>query len=140
MFPSRVASAILADVEPWLPARRNRGGTCRDDARHRRAQGFSGRQDAALSGRRDARRHLSKSFSPLRMRGNARSGRKLAGAAQVVFGPALDAGMIGCGTGNPSARVSRGMSSFATRPVQPVWCEAPRPRPLSPSKYSWNKT
>jgi|GEM_PF-50584 len=26
----------------------------------------------------------------------------------------------------------------ATRPVQPVWWEAPRPAPLSPWKYSWN--
>ena len=30
----------------------------------------------------------------------------------------------------------RGLSSFATTPVHPVWCEAPTPRPLSPSKYS----
>ena len=29
-------------------------------------------------------------------------------------------------------------SSVAIRPVQPVWCEAPTPRPLSPWKYSWN--
>jgi hypothetical protein len=26
----------------------------------------------------------------------------------------------------------RGIKSFAMRPVQPVWCEAPTPRPLSP--------
>ena len=26
----------------------------------------------------------------------------------------------------------------ATSPVQPVWCEAPRPAPVSPWKYSWN--
>ena len=26
--------------------------------------------------------------------------------------------------------------SDATRAVQPVWCEAPRPSPLSPWKYS----
>src|SRR5260370_5782042 len=26
----------------------------------------------------------------------------------------------------------------ATRPVQPVWWEAPRPMPVSPWKYSWN--
>ena len=26
----------------------------------------------------------------------------------------------------------------ATRPVQPVWCEAPIPAPVSPWKYSWN--
>src|SRR5262245_16334463 len=32
----------------------------------------------------------------------------------------------------------RGISSLAIRPVQPVWCEAPRPRPVSPWKYSWN--
>src|SRR3954453_8422176 len=27
----------------------------------------------------------------------------------------------------------------ATTPVQPVWCEAPIPAPLSPWKYSWNR-
>src|SRR3954453_8355154 len=27
-----------------------------------------------------------------------------------------------------------------TRAVQPVWWLAPRPRPVSPSKYSWNQT
>src|SRR5439155_26181555 len=32
----------------------------------------------------------------------------------------------------------RGCSSLATRPVHPVWCEAPTPRPVSPWKYSWN--
>ncbi len=32
--------------------------------------------------------------------------------------------------GSPAAR--RGCSSLATRPVQPVWCEAPTPRPVSP--------
>ena len=26
----------------------------------------------------------------------------------------------------------------ATNPVQPVWCEAPIPAPVSPWKYSWN--
>lgn len=34
----------------------------------------------------------------------------------------------------------RGCNSFATRPVQPVWWEAPTPRPLSPWKYSWKST
>ena len=34
----------------------------------------------------------------------------------------------------------RGWSSSATSPVQPVWCAAPTPRPLSPWKYSWNST
>ena len=29
---------------------------------------------------------------------------------------------------------------LATRALHPVWCEAPRPRPLSPSKYSWKRT
>jgi hypothetical protein len=38
-----VASAILADVEPVRPARRTV---------------FSGRQDAGLHGRQDARRHM----------------------------------------------------------------------------------
>ena len=36
------------------------------------------------------------------------------------------------------SRAPRGMSSLATRPVQPVWCDAPTPRPVSPWKYSWN--
>jgi hypothetical protein len=26
--------------------------------------------------------------------------------------------------------------SRATQAVQPVWCDAPQPRPVSPSKYS----
>jgi hypothetical protein len=30
------------------------------------------------------------------------------------------------------------MIRSATRPVQPVWCDAPRPAPVSPWKYSWN--
>jgi hypothetical protein len=30
------------------------------------------------------------------------------------------------------ASFRRGCSSFATRPVQPVWCDAPTPRPVSP--------
>jgi hypothetical protein len=29
-----------------------------------------------------------------------------------------------------------GCSSLATRPVHPVWCDAPTPRPVSPWKYS----
>jgi hypothetical protein len=32
----------------------------------------------------------------------------------------------------------RGWSSFAINPVQPVWCAAPRPLPVSPWKNSWN--
>ena len=32
---------------------------------------------------------------------------------------------------------SRGCSSFAMIPVQPVWWDAPTPLPMSPSKYSW---
>ena len=31
-------------------------------------------------------------------------------------------------------------SRCATRPVQPVWCEAPIPAPVSPWKYSWNSS
>lgn len=31
---------------------------------------------------------------------------------------------------------SRGLSRWATRAVHPVWCVAPRPSPVSPSKYS----
>ena len=31
-------------------------------------------------------------------------------------------------------------NSNATRPVQPVWWLAPRPAPLSPWKYSWNRS
>ena len=30
-------------------------------------------------------------------------------------------------------------SRWATIPVQPVWCEAPIPAPVSPWKYSWNQ-
>ena len=30
------------------------------------------------------------------------------------------------------------MIRWATRAVQPVWCSAPRPMPVSPWKYSWN--
>src|SRR6202007_40565 len=33
----------------------------------------------------------------------------------------------------------RRMRRWATRPVQPVWCVAPRPAPLSPWKYSLKK-
>jgi hypothetical protein len=57
-----VVSAILADVEPWLPARRKTcghgNGLVKYIARVRRMV-FSGRQDAALYGRRDARRYFS---------------------------------------------------------------------------------
>src|SRR5882757_5215931 len=57
-----VASAILADVEPWLPARRN-GRRPPTNCRRIRAlperECFSGRQDAALYGRRDACRYFS---------------------------------------------------------------------------------
>ena len=31
-------------------------------------------------------------------------------------------------------------SRWATRPVQPVWCDAPMPAPVSPWKYSWNSS
>ena len=34
----------------------------------------------------------------------------------------------------------RRMIRSATRPVQPVWCEAPSPEPLSPWKYSWKSS
>ena len=49
-----VASAILADVEPWLPARRKKVGHWESLVKYehsRHADGFSGRQDAALYGR-----------------------------------------------------------------------------------------
>ena len=49
-----VASAILADVEPWLPARRKKQGNWESVATSggsRAADGLSGRQDAALDGR-----------------------------------------------------------------------------------------
>ena len=49
-----VASAILADVEPWLPARRNNVAIEKVTVKHERsrhADGISGRQDAALYGR-----------------------------------------------------------------------------------------
>src|ERR1700712_2588449 len=32
----------------------------------------------------------------------------------------------------PATSVTRGCSSNATRPLQPVWCDAPTPRPVSP--------
>ena len=32
----------------------------------------------------------------------------------------------------------RSMIRLATSPVQPVWCDAPSPAPVSPWKYSWN--
>src|SRR5262249_11759930 len=44
------------------------------------------------------------------------------------------------GVWQAAAPSSRGWSSFATSPVQPVWCEAPTPRPVSPWKYSWKST
>jgi hypothetical protein len=34
---------------------------------------------------------------------------------------------------------ARGCRSLAMSPLQPVWCDAPTPRPLSPLKHSWNK-
>ena len=34
----------------------------------------------------------------------------------------------------------RPMMRLATSPVHPVWCEAPRPAPVSPWKYSWKST
>src|SRR5262249_35648204 len=40
-------------------------------------------------------------------------------------------------------RASRQPTSWiirATAPVQPVWCDAPSPAPLSPWKYSWKNT
>ena len=40
-----------------------------------------------------------------------------------------------------SARASdRRIDRSATRPVQPVWCEAPSPAPSSPWKYSWKSS
>ena len=36
----------------------------------------------------------------------------------------------------PDRRITRS----ATRPVQPVWCDAPRPAPSSPWKYSWKSS
>ena len=40
------------------------------------------------------------------------------------------------GTSEPGLRRIRS----AIPPVHPVWCEAPNPAPLSPWKYSWNKS
>ena len=37
-----------------------------------------------------------------------------------------------------SLAAPRRMIRSATSPVQPVWCDAPRPSPVSPWKYSWN--
>ena len=46
-----------------------------------------------------------------------------------------------CATARPFAIVSMTpprQMRWATSPVQPVWCEAPMPAPVSPWKYSWN--
>ena len=48
-------------------------------------------------------------------------------------------------TGSATSRVARSsapprQSRCATRPVQPVWCEAPMPAPVSPWKYSWKSS
>ena len=50
------------------------------------------------------------------------------GSARLTSGRPLRGGHRAC-----RPRHSR----WATRPVQPVWCEAPRPAPVSPWKYSW---
>ena len=58
-----VASAILADVEPWLPARRKTRGPGESRVKFECSQsgdGFSGRQDAALYGRSGGPPLLSK--------------------------------------------------------------------------------
>src|SRR5262249_7279310 len=43
----------------------------------------------------------------------------------------------------PIASAVGGSASWLIRlaisPVQPVWWDAPQPRPLSPWKYSWNR-
>ena len=44
--------------------------------------------------------------------------------------------------GRTSAVAAAGTSwsmRLAISAVQPVWCEAPHPRPLSPWKYSWKR-
>jgi hypothetical protein len=44
---------------------------------------------------------------------------------------------MGLGSSQVSSVITACMYiNFATRPVQPVWCEAPSPAPLSPWKYS----
>ena len=55
--------------------------------------------------------------------------RRSAGAHQPAARPPSRA--------RPTAPPSR--NSSATAPVQPVWWLAPRPAPLSPWKYSWNR-
>src|SRR4029450_12070071 len=48
---------------------------------------------------------------------------------------------VGPGPGHHDGAVlasARRMIRSATRPVHPVWCEAPRPAPSSPLKDSWN--
>src|SRR5207249_3574578 len=50
------------------------------------------------------------------------------------------AGDDGDGLHVRSFRVARWMMRSATRPVQPVWCEAPSPAPVSPWKYSLNSS
>ena len=45
-----------------------------------------------------------------------------------------------CGLKRGVSLRARGWISLAISPVQPVWCDAPTPRPVSPWKYSWNST
>ena len=41
---------------------------------------------------------------------------------------------------NGVARLGGSRIRSTTSAVQPVWCMAPRPAPLSPWKYSWKST
>src|SRR5262245_48960353 len=49
-------------------------------------------------------------------------------------------GEVSLGSRLPNDRPHIGLCwiNFATSAVQPVWCVAPRPAPVSPWKYSWN--
>ena len=65
--------------------------------------------------------------------------RKLPGQqvrSQRPSRPGLAAKRLGT---RPALRRRRSAMSAATSAVQPVWCEAPRPSPVSPWKYSWKR-
>src|SRR5262249_44705583 len=44
-------------------------------------------------------------------------------------------GVVPCASSRSGSSWPNSWMSRATRPVQPVWCEAPRPAPSSPWKY-----
>src|SRR6185295_9411915 len=68
-------------------------------------------------------------------RGHARL--SVAASAATAFAAALD--RLSRQNAGMSTRYLR-CTRLATSPVHPVWCIAPRPRPVSPWKYSWNSS